>query len=134
MNNQLSDVLMSLIEEDKISRKTICTAAKISENTLDKYLLGDPDSLNPDDIRYLDELTMLVSHGLSLVSEDDRVKAILENLIYDYGFTCEQLSRLLGIDLQILKDVLNSEKVSIEDKYLLAVKEAYLFYALKRGN
>lgn len=132
MNNQPSDVLMSLIEDGKISRETICIAAKISEKVLTEYLLGNKSRLNPDDILYLDELAMLIGHGLALVTEDERVKAILENLICDYGFTPEQLSSLLNIDLEILKDILNSEEVSLGDKYLLAVKESYLFYALKR--
>ena len=57
---------------------------------------------------------------------------ISENLICDYGFTSTQLSRLLNIDLEIIEDILHSKEVSLDEKYRLAVKEAYLFYVLKR--
>ena len=132
MNMQPSAILMSLIENGKISRETICIAAKISEETLADYLLENRSRLNSEDVLYLDKLAMLVGQGLPLVTEDERVKAILESLIYEYGFTSEQLSRLLNIELELLEAILNSEEVDLDKRYQLAVKEAYLFYALKR--
>ena len=132
MNMQPSAILMSLIENGKISRETICIAAKISEETLADYLLRNRSRLNSEDVLYLDKLAMLVGQGLPLVTEDERVKAILESLIYEYGFTSEQLSRLLNIELELLEAILNSEEVDLDKRYQLAVKEAYLFYALKR--
>lgn len=134
MSDQPLNFLTSLIEEGKISRKTICIAAKISEETLLDYLSGNKCNLNPNDALYLDELSILIGHGLKLVSEDERLKAILESLIYDYGFSSEQLSKLLNIDIKIIDNVLNSVEIAVNDKYSLAVKEAYLFYALKRTN
>lgn len=134
MSDQPLNFLTSLIEEGKISRKTICIAAKISEETLMDYLSGNKCNLNPNDALYLDELSILIGHGLKLVSEDERLKAILESLIYDYGFSSEQLSKLLNIDIKIIDNVLNSVEIAVNDKYSLAIKEAYLFYALKRTN
>ena len=134
MNKQLPDILMSLIQDGKISKKTICVAAKISEEALANYLSGKVSEVKAEDVQYLNELTMLIGHGMTLVTEDERVKAILENLIYDYGFKVEELSRLLNIDLAIIQNLLDSKEVDLDDKYLLAVKEAYLFYALKKAK
>ena len=134
MITQPSELVMDLIESGKISRETICIAGNISEKTLVEYLSGNVTRMKPCDIQYLDELAMLIGHGLMLVPEDERVKVILENLICDYGFTSTQLSRLLNIDFEIIEGILHSKEVSLDDKYRLAVKEAYLFYALKRGK
>ena len=132
MNTQLPDILMSLIQDGKISKRTICIAAEISEETLTTYLSGKISEVKAADVQYLNELTMLIGHGMTLITEDERVKAILESLIYDYGFKAEELSRLLNIDLAIIQNLLASKEIDLDDKYLLAVKEAYLFYALKR--
>ena len=132
MNMQLPDILMSLIQDGKISKRTICIAAEISEETLTTYLSGKINEVKAADVQYLNELTMLIGHGMTLITEDERVKAILESLIYDYGFKAEELSRLLNIDLAIIQNLLASKEINLDDKYLLAVREAYLFYALKR--
>ena len=132
MNTQLPDILMSLIQDGKISKRTICIAAEISEETLATYLSGRISEVKAADVQYLNELTMLIGHGMTLITEDERVKAILESLIYDYGFKVEELSRLLNIDLAIIQNLLASKEVDLDDRYLLAVKEAYLLYALKR--
>ena len=132
MNMQLSDILMSLIQDGKISKRTICIAAEISEETLTTYLSGKISEVKAVDVQYLNELTMLIGHGMALITEDERVKAILESLIYDYEFKVEELSRLLNIDLAIIQNLLASKEVDLDDRYLLAVKEAYLLYALKR--
>ena len=134
MNNKLSDILASLIKDGKISKKTICIAADISEQDLDEYLLRYRCRLQADDIIYLDQLTMLLDPGLTLVSEEERIKSILENLLCDYGFTLEQLSRLLNMEIKILQNVMESKEVQLEQMLTLAVKESYLFYALKRGR
>ena len=132
MNTQLPDILMSLIQDGKISKRTICIAAEISEETLATYLSGKISDVKAADVQYLNELTMLIGHGMTLITEDERVKAILESLIYDYGFKVEELSRLLNIDLAIIQNLLASKEVDLDDRYMLAVKEAYLLYALKR--
>ena len=132
MNKQLPDILMSLIQDGKISKRTICIAAEISEETLATYLSGRISEVKAADVQYLNELTMLIGHGMTLITEDERVKAILESLMYDYGFKVEELSRLLNIDLAIIQNLLASKEVDLDDRYLLAVKEAYLLYALKR--
>ena len=132
MNTQLPDILMSLIQDGKISKRTICIAAEISEETLATYLSGRISEVKAADVQYLNELTMLIGHGMTLITEDERVKAILESLIYDYGFKVEELSRLISIDLAIIQNLLASKEVDLDDRYLLAVKEAYLLYALKR--
>ena len=132
MNTQLPDILMSLIQDGKISKRTICIAAEISEETLATYLSGKISDVKAADVQYLNESTMLIGHGMTLITEDERVKAILESLIYDYGFKVEELSRLLNIDLAIIQNLLASKEVDLDDRYLLAVKEAYLLYALKR--
>lgn len=77
---------------------------------------------------------MLIGHGLSRIDKDEQVKAVLENLIYDYGFKVEELSRLLNIESCILQNVLDSKEIDLQDRYLLAVSESYLFYALKRAK
>lgn len=133
MREKLFDILGSLIESEKISKETIIIAARISKDTLEQYLTGNTYGMDCGDISYLDELTMQLGPGRELVSNDERVKGILESLIDCYNYKVTELSRLLDIDEAIIQDVLEGKEVDLQKKYILAVSSAHLFYVLKRA-
>lgn len=124
--------LRNMISEGKISEKTIRIAAKISEEELNKYIAGQEMGLNSEDIAYLDELTMLIGVGMTIVNQDDRMKGVLESLIDYYGFSTKELSNLLNIRLEVIQNVLDGKENDLNEKYLLSVSAWYLFYALKK--
>lgn len=128
----LFDILNSLIKNGKISKETIIIAARISKDTLEQYLSGNTRSLECGDISYLDELTMQLGPGRELVSNDERVKGILESLIDCYNYKIPELSRLFDVDEAVIRDVLAGKEVDLYVKYILSVSAAHLFYVLKR--
>ena len=75
---------------------------------------------------------MSASLGITLPTEDERLIAVLENLIHDYLFTIPELSRLLHIDSDIIESIIDAKEVDIENRYLLSTRAMYLFYVLKR--
>lgn len=133
MNEPLFKILGSLISQEQISEQTIMIAAKISQDALKKYLLGDFQGMNQEDIAYLDELTMQLGPGRSLVSPDERVKGTLESLIDCYKFSTSELSRMFGVDEEMIQDILAGKKVDLYKKYLISVSASHLFYVLKRA-
>lgn len=132
MHNGIESVLGNLIENGKIPKKAICVAAKMPEQQIDEYLLGELNNLEDKDIHYLNQLSMLLGHGLNCVGEDERLKGIIESLIVEYGFEVDQLSKLLNVRSEILQDVLAGREVDICEKYPLSILVSYLFYALKK--
>lgn len=133
MREKLFDILNSLIESEKISKETIIIAARISKDTLEQYLSGNIHGLDCGDISYLDELTMQLGPGRELVSNDERVKGILESLIDCYNYKVTELSRLFDIDEGLIRDVLEGKEIDLYKKYILSVSSAHLFYVLKRA-
>ena len=96
MENSLSNIILCMINENKINKKTICIAANITEDVLNNYLSQKFNLMKPSDIQYLNELAMLIGQGLETITLDEGLKGILESLIYDYDFNTEQLSKLLN--------------------------------------
>ncbi len=59
MDKQRPDILMSLIQDGKISKKTNRVIANIAEETLTDHLSGNMIEVKADDVQYLDGSTML---------------------------------------------------------------------------
>lgn len=127
------DLLANLLRDSKISKETLCIASGLTQAQVEEYLTGDSASLKKEDVYYLDELGMLLGSGLHAASEDERIRAILECLLDVYKFNIEQLSKLLNVDSLTIEKILSGAAMDAQSKYEFAVREAYLFYALKKA-
>lgn len=132
MEQKITTLWKSLLEEGKISKKTVCIAAKITQEQLDQYLAGNRHALQRADFAYLNELAMLIGLGLPLVDDHERVKAIVESLIDFYGYQLKELSKAVDISEDTIQKILKEEEVAIAERHSLAVRAGYLFYALKK--
>lgn len=126
--------LSELVDRNLISLKTIQIAAHISQEELFNAINGDQQNLSLQDQVFLLQLGTALQIGLLSASDDERLKGIIECLVEIYNFNTTQLSKLTNISENTIDNVLKDIPVGLYDKYRLAIRASYLFYALKREN
>ncbi|MBU5484429.1 hypothetical protein KQI86_08820 [Clostridium sp. MSJ-11] len=91
------------------------------------------DNLNiPNSVRLINMISML-SQGVLMVNEDDRVKGAIDVLIGEFEISYETLAIYAGLELGDLQSFMNdTNSLSCEKKYKLAVASLFLHYLFKR--
>ena len=86
----------------------------------------------PNPLRLCNIISML-SEGVVMVNEDDRVKAVIDVLISEFEISYETLAIYSGLELVDLQSFMNdTNSVSCEKKYKLAVASLFLHYLFKK--
>ena len=66
------------------------------------------------------------------IDDDSRLKAIIEVLTQIYEMNTDTIANCIEIDRQIIENfMLDSNLISMEEKYTLSVKVMFLYYILK---
>jgi hypothetical protein len=78
-------------------------------------------------------MIFMLSEGIVLVNEDDRVKGVIDVLIGEFEISYETLAIYSGLELGDLQSFMNdTNSVSCEKKYKLAVASLFLHYLFKK--
>ncbi len=81
---------------------------------------------------HLCNMIFMLSEGIIMVNEDDRVKGVIDVLISEFEISYETLAIYSGLELGDLQSFMNdSNSVSCEKKYKLAVASIFLHYLFK---
>lgn len=81
---------------------------------------------------HLCNMIFILSEGIMMVNEDDRVKGVIDVLISEFEISYETLAIYSGLELGDLQSFMNdSDSVSCEKKYKLAVASIFLHYLFK---
>lgn len=92
--------------------------------------LNNSDIPNPS---HLCNMISMLSEGILIINEDDRVKAVIDVLIGELEINYETLAIYSGLELRDLQSFMNdTDSVSCEKKYKLAVASLFLHYLFKR--
>ena len=79
----------------------------------------------------LSSIVSVLSYGR--INEDDRVKAVIDVLIAEFEINYETLAIYAGIEVEEVLGFMNdTNSISIEKKYKLAVASLFLHYLFKR--
>ncbi|MDO5784642.1 MAG: hypothetical protein Q4P20_06215 [Eubacteriales bacterium] len=132
-SGKLTDIINELISSDKISAKAIADLIHISPEQLDQYRSGNTGSVPPAERSALFHLCMILGPGLE-VDDDEKVTALLHDIIQEYHITLEQLSRLISVELSALEQLQNGEPVDPQTKYHATVRIFYVYYGLHGCN
>ncbi|MDB2139965.1 HTH domain-containing protein [Clostridium butyricum] len=82
---------------------------------------------------HLCNMIFMLSEGIMMVNEDDRVKGVIDVLISEFEISYETLAIYSGLELGDLQSFMNdSNSVSCEKKYKLAVASIFLHYLFKK--
>lgn len=149
--NQTEDAIRkdieNLLENYKIELKSLSKMIGVDYVWLKDYMDGknklydffgenNEESLKNSNIpnpSHLCNMIFMLSEGIVMVNEDDRVKGVIDGLIGEFEISYETLAIYSGLelgDLQSFMDDTNS--VSCEKKYKLAVASLFLHYLFKK--
>lgn len=123
-----------MIENGQISVQALSISAHIPASEIEAFIEGRPANLENEDKLFLANLGGELSCGFKDISEDERVRAILESLLKHYHISINMISKLLFVNAQDIKAMLDGEELPFEVKYSIAVKSSHLLYILKRES
>lgn len=94
------------------------------------------ESINNSNIpnpSYLSSMISMLSDGILMINEDDRIKAVIDVLISEFEIKYETLAIYAKLELEDVQNFMNDRNsISIEKKYKLAVASLFLHYLFKR--
>ncbi|WP_051541656.1 HTH domain-containing protein [Clostridium lundense] len=95
-----------------------------------KENLNNSNAPNP---AHLCNMISMLSEGVLAINEDERVKAVIDVLIHVFEINYETLAIYSGLELKDLQSFMNdTNSISCEKKYKLAVASLFLHYLFKR--
>ncbi|WP_238916300.1 HTH domain-containing protein [Clostridium sp. YIM B02555] len=82
---------------------------------------------------HLSNMIFMLSEGIVMINEDDRVKGVIDVLIGEFEISYETLAIYSGLELGDLQSFMNdTNSISCEKKYKLAVASLFLHYLCKK--
>ena len=102
----------------------------INFNENNKESINNSNIPNPS---YLSNMIYMLSDGMFMISEDDRVKGVIDVLIGEFEIKYETIAIYAKLELEDVQNFMNdTNSISIEKKYKLAITSLFLHYLFKR--
>lgn len=99
-------------------------------NEDNKEMINNSNIPNPS---WLSNIIFMLSEGIKMINENDRVKGVIDGLIDDFEIKYETLSIYAGIQLEdVISFMSDSNSITYEKKYKLAVASLFLHYLFKK--
>ncbi|SHH96802.1 HTH domain-containing protein [Desulfosporosinus lacus] len=127
--------LLIAIKEYKITLNTLNKVTEIDINWLSDYINGNKELLDlPREKQFLLlNLITFLSEGIQTISEDERIKGVIDLLIQIFGLELETISLYAGLEKQDIEDFMNdTTSIDFEKKYKLATASMMLHYLFKK--
>lgn len=91
------------------------------------------DSPNAPNPLWFSQVISMLYDGIDTISEDNRVKAIIDLLTTDYDMSYESIALYSSISLSDVESFMkDTSSISFEKKYKLAVAAIFLHFLLKK--
>lgn len=138
--NDPRDLLNVIINELKVTPKSLNRISGISETSINNYVNKSPNTelgeLNEHIKRTdFDSLISLLSIGMFTCEDDERVQTVLDVLLSDYKLSKETISLYTNVSEEDIQNFISDSKsVSIEIKYKLTVPVLFLHFVCKPCN
>lgn len=132
-NKIIQHDLKTLVENGKITINTLSKVTRIEKQWFEDYISEKEhiESISPDEIHFITDFISILSLGMK-IDDDSRLKAIIEVLTQIYEMNTDTIANCIEIDRQIIENfMLDSNLISMEEKYTLSVKVMFLYYILK---
>lgn len=130
----ITEQLKCLIEDYNFNRETLSKYLELDNNQLNLLANGDINSL-PDDNEYRLNLFNKINFlYFSAIDEKDfKLDAFLKVLLSYHNISKKTISKMSGVDIKEIDKFLSlkKSKISVEDKYKLAIITMSLRFFLK---
>ncbi|WPC42759.1 HTH domain-containing protein [Clostridium sp. JS66] len=150
--NQIDDIIrkdmQNLMKNYKIELKSLSKITGIDDILLKEFMDGknifldffinlknfnENNNSNTPNPTYLLNIIPMLSDEVLMISEDDRIKGVIDILIGEFEIKYETLAIYAKLKLEDVQNFINdTSSISIEKKYKLAVASLFLYYLFKR--
>ncbi|MHB1629548.1 MAG: HTH domain-containing protein [Bacilli bacterium] len=133
----IRDKLLVVVNEYNITLDTLHKVTGIDVGWLSEYIskkrpLSD---LPMEQYGLFFETVVILSDGMKLVSDDERIKGVIDVLVQVFGLKYDTLSLYTGLDEQDIELFMRDPAmIDFEKKYKLATKSLILHYIFKNKN
>lgn len=135
--DSIREKLLTTIKEYNITLNTLNKVTGIDINWLSDYIKGkkESDDLSLEKSAFLWEITIFLSEGIKTVSEDERIKGVIDVLAQIFGLEYETISLYSGLEKQDIENFMKDPNlIDYEKKYKLATASMMLHYLFKNSN
>ncbi|QCQ17658.1 HTH domain-containing protein [Microbacterium sp. RG1] len=131
-----------LIAEGHISEHALQTVTRIAPERITAFLTSstaaglssDEPSLSPEESARVSTLVAHLAYGFD-IDDDERLRAMLEALTGECGFTLQNISRLTQVPVDEVTTALHdSRTLPTETRYTLALRVSYLINAANQAR
>ncbi|APC42618.1 hypothetical protein KPL43_04125 [Clostridium estertheticum] len=124
--------IQNMIKNFKIELKSLSKITGIDYVWLKDFMDGKNNSNIPEPA-YLSNMIYMLSDGILMINEDDRIKGVIDVLISEFEIKYETLAIYAKLELEDVQNFMDDTKsISIEKKYKLSVAVLFLHYLFKR--
>ncbi|WP_425806753.1 HTH domain-containing protein [Desulfitobacterium sp. Sab5] len=135
--DSIREKLLTTIKEYNITLNTLNKVTGIDIDWLSDYIKGkkESDDLSLEKSAFLWEITIFLSEGIKMVSEDERIKGVIDVLAQIFGLEYETISLYSGLEKQDIENFMKDPNlIDYEKKYKLATASMMLHYLFKNSN
>ena len=132
--NPIRERLFIAVQKYKVSYDTLQQVTGIEVLWLKEYIENNRELylLSHETMTQLAEIAGLLVDGMQLVSEDERIKGVIDVLVQVFGITFATLSLYTGIEEQEIRRFMsNPSQIDYEKKYKIATASMFLHYIFK---
>lgn len=150
--NHIDDIIrkdmQNLMKNYKIELKSLSKITGIDYTLLKDFMDGknifldfftnsknfnENNNSNIPNPSYLSSMICMLLDGVLMINEDDRIKGVIDILISEFEIKYETLAIYAKLELEDVQNFMNdTNSISIEKKYKLAVASLFLHYLFKR--
>ncbi|MBU3102053.1 hypothetical protein KPL44_22685 [Clostridium sp. DSM 17811] len=124
--------IQNLINNYKIELKSLSKITGIDYVWLKDFMDGKNNS-NIQEPAYLSNMLYMLSDGILMINEDNRIKGVIDVLISEFEIKYETLAIYAKLELEDVQNFMDdTNSISIEKKYKLAVAVLFLHCLFKR--
>jgi len=132
----IREKLLIAIKEYKITLDTLNKVSNVDINWLSDYINEKKEITDLPSEKYfsLVNITIFLSEGIKMVSEDERIKGIIYDvLVQEFGLKYETISLYAGLEIQDIENFMkDTTSIDYEKKYKLATISMMLHYLFKK--
>lgn len=133
-NDMIRERLSVVVNKYRISLDTVHKVTGVSAEWLSDYISEKTtlDTLPMDKYGRFFDVVAVLSDGMKLVDDDERIKGVIDVLVQLFGVTYDTLSTITGLEQQEIEQFIqNPSTVDYEKKYRLATRILFLHYVFK---
>ncbi len=136
-NDLFREKVQTVLKEYKLTLKTLSKVTGIDYVWLTNYVNSKSSygELSLIDMSTLSTVLILLTDGMKMINDDERVKSVIDILVNEFEIKLETLAIYAGLKIDDVDNFMkDTNSISYEKKYKLATKTLSLNYIFKQPS